>query len=142
MKSFRNNFPTCGVIFLDNKSIHRVPFKNRKSKTLSSDFFFFLHSSVHESLGLPVSTRHFLFSLTESLFCRRTAGTWQRTDLNKHSLLCLQSCLYFIASKDIVLLKVQYIQVSSFVKTNFHNFLFAKMIWYVPCHYGIIPKNV
>lgn len=141
MKSFRNNFPTCGVIFLDNKSIHRVPFKNRKSKTLSSDFFF-LHSSVHESLGLPVSTRHFLFSLTESLFCRRTAGTWQRTDLSKHGLLCLQSCLYFIASKDRVLLKVHYIWVNSLVKPNSHNFLFAKMIRFVPCHYGIISKRV
>ena len=40
VKSFLNNFPTCGVIFLDNKSIHRVPFKNRESKTLSSVFFF------------------------------------------------------------------------------------------------------
>lgn len=39
VKSFLNNFPACGVIFLDNKSIHRVPFKNRKSKTLSSVFF-------------------------------------------------------------------------------------------------------
>lgn len=26
VKSFLNNFPACGVIFLDNKSIHRVPF--------------------------------------------------------------------------------------------------------------------
>lgn len=99
VKSFRNNFPTCGAIFLDNKSIHRVPFKNRKSKTLSSGsfFFFLLHSSVHESLGLPVSTRHFLFSLTDWVFCRRPAGTWQRTDLNKHCFL-LPSMVFVFCS--------------------------------------------
>lgn len=38
--------------------------------------------------------------LTELLFCR-TAGTWQRTDLNKHrlGLCCVQSCLCFYSIK-------------------------------------------
>lgn len=38
--------------------------------------------------------------LTELLFCR-TAGPWQRTDLNKHrlSLCCVQSCLCFYSIK-------------------------------------------
>lgn len=46
--------------------------------------------------------RHFLYphTLTELLFCR-TAGTWQRTDLNKHRLgFCyVQSCLCFYSIK-------------------------------------------
>lgn len=38
--------------------------------------------------------------LTELLFCR-TAGPWQRTDLNKHrlGLCCVQSCLCFSSIK-------------------------------------------
>lgn len=86
MKSFRNNFPTWGVIFLDNKSIHRLPFKNRKRKTLSLASPPPLHSSVHESLELPVSTRHFRCSLTDPVFCGRPAGSWPSPD---ESQLCL-----------------------------------------------------
>lgn len=62
VKSFRNNFPTCGAIFLDNKSIHRVPFKNRKSKTLSSGSFFFFSY-------IPQYMNHLDFLFPQGISC-------------------------------------------------------------------------
>lgn len=55
--------------------------------------FFILQAPLHESLGLPVSTKHSCPS-TE-LLSRRTAGTSQRTDSNR----CLQSCLHLQSSR-------------------------------------------
>lgn len=140
MKSFRNNFPTCGVIFLDNKSIHRVPFKNRKSKTLSSDFFSYI----------PQYMNHLDFLFPQGISCSASqnhfsVGEQQEPDKEltwiNSVFCCLQSCLYFIASKDIVLLKVHYVQVNSFVKPIFSNCYLSECYGICPWHYGIILKR-
>lgn len=82
--SFRKGFPTHGVIFLDNKSIHRTTLKNRKTRTLSLDSFSYVSSYVnHLDFLFPQSIS---CPATESLFSR-TAGTSQTTDSKKHYLL-------------------------------------------------------